>query len=351
MALANSIAQLKLNITVFTENGQSVSVAVQNLQPHRDDLVALYAPADADPRTVVPINWVNVTRISPSYLSSGSAELPFKLLNFRAPFVFRLLKNGTFYPIVVAESPQIANSISTAPSQVHLALHADGDSMVAQWISGSSMSQKLSFWTKTLRGVTQSSSISYTSDMMCGAPATTFGYISPGYIHRALIPLKTLPPNTRVSYQAGSPDLGMSQTFSFITPPLPGGPGASPNGALKFLIFNDVGQADPILFNNTRCPPWCPSGFNWGIDYTLNSTKLTPYLTWEQDVQLGLLVGDVSYANGYAADWDIFGYQFEPAFAQWPLMTANGNHERDYPMTGMSAYAPICRVKGAGCRV
>ena len=334
-ALENSIYQLQLNSTVFTASGQGVSVTVQTLQPDKDDLVALYAAADTDPGTIAPINWVNITRTAPSYLSSGSAELAFKLLNYRTPFIFRLIKNGTFFPVVVAESPRIENTVWKAPSQIHLALHADGTSVVAQWISGSSSKQQLSYWTQSTRGTTQSSSITYTPDMMCGAPATSFGYISPGFIHRALIPLQTLPPNTPVSYQAGSPDSGWSPIFSFLTPPPPGGPGASPEGALKFLIFADVGQADPILFNNTRCPPWCPPGYSWGIDYTLNSTKLAPYLTHEQDIQLGLLVGDVAYANGYGADWDVFGYQFEEAFAQWPLMTAPGNHEKDYPFTGV----------------
>ena len=44
--------------------------------------------------------------------------------------------------------------------------------------------------------------------------------------------------------------------------------------------------------------------------------------------------GDLSYAQGFAADWDVFGSMFEPAFTRWPLMVGTGNHERDWPGTG-----------------
>lgn len=45
------------------------------------------------------------------------------------------------------------------------------------------------------------------------------------------------------------------------------------------------------------CPPYCPTGWAW-VNYTANSTKLLKHLLREKDARLGLLVGDVSYANG-----------------------------------------------------
>lgn len=53
-----------------------------------------------------------------------------------------------------------------------------------------------------------------------------------------------------------------------------------------------------------------------------NSVKLPAALVAaESDAQLALLIGDLAYALGYGADWDVFGQQFEEAFTMWPLLT------------------------------
>jgi len=45
-------------------------------------------------------------------------------------------------------------------------------------------------------------------------------------------------------------------------------------------------------------------------------------------------VGDLSYATGHEAEWDRFMEQIEPLSARLPYLTAQGNHERDYPSSG-----------------
>jgi hypothetical protein len=42
-----------------------------------------------------------------------------------------------------------------------------------------------------------------------------------------------------------------------------------------------------------------------------------------------ILVGDLSYADGWAFLWDSFGALIEPLAAQYPLLTTGGNHEID----------------------
>jgi hypothetical protein len=51
-----------------------------------------------------------------------------------------------------------------------------------------------------------------------------------------------------------------------------------------------------VVFNDT-CPPYCPGGWAW-VNYTSNSTKLARHLLNEAEARLGLLVGDLAYANG-----------------------------------------------------
>ncbi|KAF6260686.1 Metallo-dependent phosphatase-like protein [Scenedesmus sp. NREL 46B-D3] len=160
---------------------------------------------------------------------------------------------------------------------------------------------------------------SYDREMMCGEPATTFGFSHPGYMHTAVIPSTDAGYSRQLHYRVGSPEVGWSQAFSFTAP-------------FTFLVFNDVGQENSVLFNDT-CPPYCPGGWAW-VDYTANSTKLGQHLMREDEASLGLLVGDLSYANGVQADWDYFGHQFQAPFSRWPLMVATGNHERDQPHTG-----------------
>lgn len=49
---------------------------------------------------------------------------------------------------------------------------------------------------------------------------------------------------------------------------------------------------------------------------------------------LQILNGDLSYARGYAVQWETFFDQLGPIARRMPLMTVIGNHERDWPGTG-----------------
>lgn len=65
---------------------------------------------------------------------------------------------------------------------------------------------------------------------------------------------------------------------------------ASGRAPFTFLVFNDVGQENAVLFDDI-CPPYCPAG--WAFSpYTANSTKLMRHLRDEADARLGLLVGE-----------------------------------------------------------
>jgi hypothetical protein len=55
------------------------------------------------------------------------------------------------------------------------------------------------------------------------------------------------------------------------------------------------------------------------VGYASNSSKLVHHLS-QENADVALLIGDLSYAQGFAADWDIFGQMFQPAFTRWPLM-------------------------------
>ncbi|KAJ1480082.1 hypothetical protein T484DRAFT_1811917, partial [Baffinella frigidus] len=50
---------------------------------------------------------------------------------------------------------------------------------------------------------------------------------------------------------------------------------------------------------------------------------------------LVLHIGDISYARGYASEWDFFMDQISPIASRIPWMTAVGNHERDWPSSAV----------------
>lgn len=98
-------------------------------------------------------------------------------------------------------------------------------------------------------------------------------------------PHHQLHPSSRV----GSNTVGWSQLYSFTSAPSAAAVAAG-SASFTFLVFNDVGQENAVLFDNV-CPPYCPAG--WAFeDYTANSAKLMRHLEAESEARLGLLVGE-----------------------------------------------------------
>lgn len=54
----------------------------------------------------------------------------------------------------------------------------------------------------------------------------------------------------------------------------------------------------------------------------------------QNELDLVLHIGDISYAMGYQSGWDEFMYQVLPITTAVPYMTCGGNHEIDYPDSG-----------------
>jgi hypothetical protein len=94
---------------------------------------------------------------------------------------------------------------------------------------------------------------------------------------------------TTTSTRVGSNAVGWSQLYSFTSAPSATDVAAG-EASFTFLVFNDVGQENAVLFDNV-CPPYCPAGWTFE-DYTANSTKLMRHLQAEHDARLGLLVGE-----------------------------------------------------------
>ncbi|OLP85966.1 Purple acid phosphatase 18 [Symbiodinium microadriaticum] len=114
-------------------------------------------------------------------------------------------------------------------------------------------------------------------------------YTSP-YIHS--VTLTNLRGSTDYNFQP----LGSSRRFSFRTPPEVGAP-----GPYKLGVWADVGVTN--------------------VSFAVMTKML------QLDPDLLLTVGDLSYADGWAERWDIFGVMMEPLMSSRYHLAVPGNHE------------------------
>ena len=163
----------------------------------------------------------------------------------------------------------------------------------------------------------------YTASDMCGAPATTIGFRSTGFLHSGL--LEGLKPNTQYFYQVGdSTPRSNSSVLNFWSAPDPDTQNA------EFVIFGDLGQVETDGSNEASQMPGSiltTLALTADIEYGVVNLTASPAV---------FHIGDISYARGYASLWEQFFSQISAMTPHLPWMTIDGNHERDWPDSGSS---------------
>jgi len=203
----------------------------------------------------------------------------------------------------------------------------------------------------------------YTKSDLCGPPATTHGWITAPIFYSAV--LTALPtPGTRVFYRVGSESSGFSDERSFVSPM-----GADANAVLRVTAIADMGESyidgaqyhwmEPYAINTTSFAlyKWEEADWEGGhIALALNTASREKTMSGKEGAPQGrvmsqlarraaesngtdtpdvvLHIGDLSYATGYASEWDRFMTMIEPLSSRSPYMVNQGNHERDYPKSG-----------------
>uniref|UniRef100_A0A0D9XFE3 Purple acid phosphatase n=1 Tax=Leersia perrieri TaxID=77586 RepID=A0A0D9XFE3_9ORYZ len=272
---------------------------------------------------MAPIKY-KFANISPSFMSSGSGNTSFLLINQRYDYAFGLFSGGKDNPKLVAVSNKIAFANPKAPVFPRLAQGKEWSEMAVTWTSGYNIDEAYPFVEWRMKGEenakrTPADTLTYTRGHMCGKPANAEGYRDPGFIHTAI--LKNLWPNRDYSYQIGHelPDgsivWGKSSTFR-------GTPSPGQASLQRIVIFGDMGLGQTDGSNEL-------AGFQPGAQSTVDRliTDLPNY-------DAIFHIGDLSYANGYLAQWDQFTAQISPIASRVPYMVASGNHERTSHDTG-----------------
>jgi hypothetical protein len=241
------------------------------------------------------------------------------MLNMHADFVFVLFSNGTEYPVYRQESNVCTFNNLEEPLQGHLSLTGKPSEMRLGWATGYNTTQAQ--WVKwgteptTYTWNVASTDYTYTSDEMCGDPATKKGWRAPGLLHTAT--MDNLTASARYYYIYGSDETGWSQEFSFRAVPVGG-----PSSEVTLVAYGDMGKAEED-HSLEHWPYESPS---------LNTTKNV--IQQIDDLDLVMHIGDISYAVGYSSEWDTFMNQVLPIATAVPYMTSPGNHERDFPGSG-----------------
>lgn len=238
----------------------------------------------------------------------------------------------------VAESPVVQFGAVHKPTAVHLALTQNVDRLLVHFVTGGVGGTPLALFgthhhdddrlttatpnnnnnnhTQLATGTTDT----YTAADLCQPPANETGpgkFLSPGQLHT--VALTGLEANTVYYYKVGLETEPGAVTWSSVyqfTTALPAGDRTDHT----FLVYGDQG---------------CP-GVGWGP----GSAWVAAMAERESDVRAIHHVGDLSYAQGAAHQWDAWFDMIQPVSAKIPLMIAVGNHEYDHDSGGGGSKDP-----------
>lgn len=120
-----------------------------------------------------------------------------------------------------------------------------------------------------------------------------------GTIHSAVVK-EHIDPRTRYYYQVGSDETGWSEVYTFKSAPMVGA-----DGPFVFVNIGDMGAED---FSNETIAHLSALAEADALDVMLHD-------------------GDISYADGFQRQWDIYGRKIQNVSARIPYMVVPGNHE------------------------
>jgi len=288
------------------------------------------------PNTVnSPMKWIDCKDADASFMKTGSGHLDIRLLNVRQDLVIAMFTNGSKYPVLQGTTPAISFSDYRLPMHGRIALASEEGRMLVQWTSLAAAAPTLQ-WSYQRSGapfsnsVAASSSSKYGIEDLCGSPANREGFMDSGFHHVSAV---TWPPNAepgnRIFYRFGSATEDLwSEERSFQIPPRVG-----PNTSTYMVVVADVGASEPDNFQSHWSNPLA------GISGSEVLSNLTRKRMQDAPQSHAVLdIGDISYATGFLAKWDLLMHQIDDVASRTPYMVSQGNHERDWPGTGSAGY-------------
>ena len=301
----NADATLTLNASAVVDL-DFVQVTISNpAHAAKGDWIAMYA-ASADPATTVPLKWTYIIPYVPGdYNTTGVASLPFQVYAIRDAVVFRLFSGGTKKPVLLAETSPLPFADVDAPHHPRVLPGGKPGVYTIVWTlgAGSGNTNPNVKWGVTpglpLVSVAPATTRSINVSELCGAPATTIGWMDLGLTASSVVDF-TAHVGSKIYYSLADDahPSGGGNVYSFAVPPLPGTL-ATP---FPFVAFGDLGRGSYDI-----AITWAEYG---------GDSRSTAALLGE-DVKAGRVqfahhFGDVSYAQGFGQTWDEYLAMIEP---------------------------------------
>jgi hypothetical protein len=322
------------------QHNEFVTVSVANTgNATSRQWVAVYSPANAEITETVPIKYAVPAQVEPSYLQTGRANISFQLPNLRSDYAFvfyderfegyDLELQGDWWAAghegaVAITSTAWSNGIVTfakpdEPLQVRV-VPADGaNNYRIMWNSNvpaaSPNSNHLKYGSETdnlLHSIVATTD-TYSASDLCDAPANSFGFRDPGFIHSALVHVA---PGLQIYYTVGAHGEDTRSAEMCFKPP----PAVGPEVPVTIAAWGDLGRgtADDSL-------TW----HEYGSPAIQTSRALAADAVQGRGIDAFFHIGDLGYAVGYAAIWDQYLMMIQPFASQRVYMINQGNHEYD----------------------
>ncbi len=293
--------------------------------------------------------------ISGTQLAAG--EWAFIVTNSRQSVNWVLFEGSltdatNFRPLAL--SPAVHFADAAHPAQLRLARTSSTDEMRVSWtatvasVAAGATTVQWGLAADALNRTANATAVSsYLAADLCGAPANNSGFHDPGLFFSAVLDLSGEPAAARLAgldyfYRVGGDQVasvGWSPVYSFRAPKP-----AYPHASLSVLVAADMGETyedgsqyhweEPAAVNTTAGMAYffAAPGNNRGSGS--NSGSRVGSGSGNGGMDLVLHPGDLAYATGYESEWDRFMEQIQPIAARAPYMTGQGNHERDFPLSG-----------------
>eukprot|EP01147_Barroeca_monosierra_P007619 gene7619-9881_t len=325
-AASASSPSIAVNTTLIaSQDWVKVSFTGVPEDERKDCWIGVYSPPDANVTAINALSypatapWTATAAIKfqyctadPNFASKGEGAYDFSLINMREDVVFWLFFGGINTPKAIAKTKPVSFTDTDDPRHITLALTGDPTEMRVTWNSASPDNAVLiyGFEGTTHNFTLKPNTTTYSAEDLCGEPAKTQGWREPGYIHTVIITgLK--PGISKIWYQCQSKNR-RSPVKNFVA-----AKGADPYASLRIVATADVGATE-----KDKCH------YHWEEP---DSNLTYQHMIEHGPSDLALHIGDISYATGYSAKWDLFMTQATLLASSVPLMTALGNHEQDVP--------------------
>ncbi|PRP81310.1 putative Nucleotide pyrophosphatase/phosphodiesterase [Planoprotostelium fungivorum] len=328
-AVPNIVPSIKMVAypTLLTTSPAWVTLNITGVvNPTVLDTVGIFSPGIINIYQTSPVRLLYGSRFGGKYLQTGSVSISLLINNLRENVTFGLFLNNTRTwiaankKVLSAQSNVISFQNPNIPSQIHISSTGRAGEMRVMWTTGTlpndSQALRLGLASKTYSISVTPTSVNHTASDMCASPAIDWGWRDTGSLWMAEV--KGLIPGKRYFYSVGSALTTYSNESYFTAPS-----DASTVDVTRFALVGDMGVTGIDGTSDRRGP-------GPGQTIPLDVTRSMSHLIDRDLLDMVLIIGDVSYAQGFGATWEAYKEQMRPVAQRVPFLTITGNHEADW---------------------